>query len=74
MKRQDKVYFYRDKQKKYRWRKTASNGRVLCTPNESFNSHQDCVHNAKRSGVLAMNDGRMTIVLYARDWFPKVRK
>ncbi len=37
-KRTPKAVFFKDAQNKWRWRLVAVNGRILCTPGESFSS------------------------------------
>jgi len=43
--KQPKIQFYKGADNKWRWRMVASNGRVICTPGESFSSRAKAVHN-----------------------------
>jgi len=47
---QDKWEFYKDEEGKWRWRRTASNGRIVGASSEGYENKLDCVGNAKRHG------------------------
>jgi uncharacterized protein YegP (UPF0339 family) len=46
----DKWEIYQDSDRKWRWRRTASNGRVVGASTEGYSNRADCVANAKRNG------------------------
>lgn len=46
----DRWQFYRDRQGKWRWRRTASNGEIVGASHESYSRRIDCVRNAQRAG------------------------
>ena len=46
----DKWEFYKDHQGEWRWRRTASNGRIVGASTEGYKNKQDCIDNAKRNG------------------------
>jgi uncharacterized protein YegP (UPF0339 family) len=46
----DKWEFYKDAQGKWRWRRIASNGKIVGASTEGYSNRQDCVNNAKRNG------------------------
>jgi uncharacterized protein YegP (UPF0339 family) len=46
----DKWEFYQDTDKKWRWRRVSSNGRVVGASTEGYSNKADCVANAKRNG------------------------
>lgn len=48
--RADKWEFYKDKLGEWRWRRTASNGRIVGAATEGYKNHLDCVANAERNG------------------------
>lgn len=50
MQNQDKWEFYQDKADEWRWRRTASNGKVVGASSEGYKNKQDCIENAKRHG------------------------
>lgn len=46
----DKWEFYKDKGGEWRWRRTASNGRIVGASTQGYVNKSDCVENAKRNG------------------------
>lgn len=40
-----KVDFYQSKNKRWRWRLRAANGRIICNPGEDFTRRRDAVRN-----------------------------
>ena len=50
---QDKWEFYKDKSGEWRWRRTATNGRIVGAATEGYINRLDCIENAKRNGYLA---------------------
>ncbi|MDM1514698.1 YegP family protein [Myroides odoratimimus] len=46
----DKWEFYVDPKGQYRWRRIASNGRIVGASTQGYVNRQDCVDNAKRNG------------------------
>ena len=46
----DSWEFYKDSADKWRWRRTASNGRIVGASSEGYNNKSDCVSNAQRNG------------------------
>jgi uncharacterized protein YegP (UPF0339 family) len=46
----DKWEFYQDPQRMWRWRRIASNGRVVGASTEGYTTRQACVENARRNG------------------------
>lgn len=46
----DKWEFYVDTAGKYRWRRTASNGRIVGASTEGYKNKVDCIANARRHG------------------------
>jgi uncharacterized protein YegP (UPF0339 family) len=46
----DKWEFYKDAAGKWRWRRTAPNGKIVGSSSESYSQRSDCVDNAKRNG------------------------
>lgn len=46
----DQWEFYQDPQKNWRWRRVASNGRVVGQSSEGYRNRADCMANAKRNG------------------------
>lgn len=46
----DKWEFYQDPAGKWRWRRTASNGRVTGASTQGYANRVDCVENARKSG------------------------
>lgn len=49
---EDKWEFYQDAAGKWRWRRTASNGRIVGAATEGYVNRQDCVDNAARNGYV----------------------
>ncbi len=48
----DKWEFYTDVRGEYRWRRTASNGRIVGAATEGYSSHAACEENAVRNGYV----------------------
>lgn len=48
----DKWEFYLDASSKWRWRRIASNGKIVGAASEGFSSRQACVENARRNGYM----------------------
>jgi uncharacterized protein YegP (UPF0339 family) len=46
----DKWEFYQDNQGFWRWRRVASNGRIVGGSTEGYYNKLDCINNAKRNG------------------------
>ena len=46
----DKWEFYKDNEGKWRWRRIASNGRIVGASSEGYVNKLDCIANAKRHG------------------------
>ncbi|MBW1649754.1 MAG: DUF1508 domain-containing protein [Deltaproteobacteria bacterium] len=46
----DKVEFYEDKKEEWRWRRTASNGKIVGASTEGYKNKSDCEANARRNG------------------------
>ena len=46
----DKWDIYQDGQNEWRWRRTASNGRIVGASSQGYKNRQDCVENARRHG------------------------
>lgn len=46
----DKWEFYQDGQQQWRWRRTASNGRIVGASSQGYANKSDCVENARRNG------------------------
>jgi uncharacterized protein YegP (UPF0339 family) len=47
---EDKWEFYKDNAGKWRWRRTASNGRIVGAATEGYSNKSDCISNARRNG------------------------
>ncbi|HAG1192602.1 TPA: DUF1508 domain-containing protein [Salmonella enterica] len=47
---EDKWEIYQDNKKEWRWRRTASNGRIVGASTEGYSSRYNCVENARRNG------------------------
>ena len=47
----DKWEIYEDKADEWRWRRTASNGKIVGASTEGYEKKSDCIANAKRSGM-----------------------
>ena len=46
----DKWEFYQDQRGEWRWRRTASNGRIVGASSEGYSSRAACIENARRNG------------------------
>lgn len=46
----DKWEVYKDASDKWRWRRTASNGKIVGASTEGYSNKSDCIANAKRNG------------------------
>lgn len=46
----DKWEFYKDSAGEWRWRRTASNGRVVGSSSQGYVNKSDCISNAQRNG------------------------
>lgn len=46
----DKWEIYQDGQGQWRWRRTASNGRIVGASTQGYANRSDCEANAKRNG------------------------
>lgn len=46
----DKWEFYKDSKKEWRWKRTASNGKIVGASSESYVNKSDCIANARRHG------------------------
>ena len=46
---QDKWEFYKDANSEWRWRRTASNGRIVGASSQGYVNKKDCVDNARRN-------------------------
>ncbi|MBK7308463.1 MAG: DUF1508 domain-containing protein [Chitinophagaceae bacterium] len=46
----DTWVIYQDPSKKWRWRRTASNGNIVGASTEGYDNRADCVSNARRNG------------------------
>jgi uncharacterized protein YegP (UPF0339 family) len=42
--------FYQDARNEWRWRRTASNGRIVGASSQGYSSKNACVENARRNG------------------------
>jgi len=42
--------FYRDNSNEWRWRRTASNGRIVGASSQGYVNRSDCEDNARRNG------------------------
>ena len=42
---------YQDKADEWRWRRTASNGRIVGSSSEGYDKKSDCIANAQRHGM-----------------------
>lgn len=47
----DKWEIYKDARNEWRWRRTASNGRIVGSSNEGYVNKSDCISNAQRNGM-----------------------
>ena len=48
----DRWEFYRDTRKEWRWRRVASNGRIVDASTEGYSNRSDCIANAERCGYV----------------------
>jgi len=46
-----KLEIYQDKSKQWRWRRKASNGKIIGASSESYKARKDCEANANRTDV-----------------------
>lgn len=46
----DKWEFYKDSSGEWRWRRIASNGRIVGASSQGYVSKSDCMSNARRNG------------------------
>lgn len=46
----DNWEFYKDNGNEWRWRRTASNGRIVGASSQGYVNKADCIENAKRNG------------------------
>ncbi len=46
----DKWEFYQDASKEWRWRRTASNGKIVGASTQGYVNKSDCIDNARRHG------------------------
>lgn len=42
---------YKDTRGEWRWRRTASNGRIVGSSSEGYSSRANCIANAERNGM-----------------------
>ena len=49
----DKWEFYKDPSEEWRWRRTASNGRIVGASTQGYKNKQDCIDNAIRNGYVS---------------------
>lgn len=47
----DKWEVYKDAAGNWRWRRTASNGRIVGSSSEGYVNKSDCIANAQRNGM-----------------------
>ena len=47
----DKWEIYQDKAEQWRWRRTASNGRIVGAATEGYVNKSACIANARRNGM-----------------------
>lgn len=51
MSQQDDTWeFYKDSECQWRWRRTASNGRIVGSSSQGYANKLDCIANAQRNG------------------------
>lgn len=50
----DKWEIYQDPSRKWRWRRVASNGKIVGASTEGYNNRSDCVANARRNGYTGV--------------------
>ena len=46
----DKWTLYNDKKNEWRWKRVASNGRIVGASTEGYKNRSDCIDNARRNG------------------------
>lgn len=46
----DKWKFYKDTEGKWRWTRTAPNGKIVGASSQGYVNKSDCIENAKRNG------------------------
>lgn len=46
----EKWEFYKDSAGGWRWRRIASNGKIIGASSQGYKNHQDCVDNARKYG------------------------
>lgn len=46
----DKWEFYKDSLGEWRWRRIASNGRIVGASSQGYVNKSDCIENARRNG------------------------
>lgn len=46
----DKWEFYQDTKREWRWRRIASNGKIVGASSQGYVNRADCVANAQRNG------------------------
>lgn len=46
----DKWEFYQDSKKEWRWRRKASNGKIVGASTQGYVNKSDCISNAQRNG------------------------
>lgn len=44
--------FYKDNEGQWRWRRKASNGRIVGASSQGYANKSDCIANAKRNGYI----------------------
>ena len=54
----DKVEIYKDSNGYYRWRRTATNGKIVGASTEGYVKKSDCIDNANRNMVKVPIDDR----------------
>lgn len=47
---EDKWEIYQDASGEWRWRRTASNGRIVGSSSQGYKNRADCIENARRHG------------------------
>lgn len=61
----DTQEFYTDSESKWRWRRKASNGRIVGASSQGYVNKSDCIDNARRNGYKGQTLARVTIVTLA---------
>lgn len=46
----DKWTFYKDNAGKWRWTRTAPNGKIVGSSSQGYTNKSDCIDNARRNG------------------------